>query len=113
MVPQVHLRPITAVDSKEDPEVANLSWAIPVSVHRDAVAADDRGSDRARATADGMAVVDADCRGVAVADSVASTGCADVSDCRLWDWHGCCDRKSCPLLRGPWEVGNARPCFFS
>lgn len=110
-VPRGRPRPTTAVDSEEGPEVVNLSWEIPVSAHRDAATvADDRGSDRARATADETAAVDADCRGAvaAAADSVVSTGCEDVSDCRLQDWHGCCGRKSCPSLRGPWRVGNAR-----
>lgn len=113
VVPRGRPRPTTAVDSEEGPGVVNLSWAIPVLARRDAAAAaDDRGSDRARATADETAAVDADCRGsvAAVAGSVASTGYEDVSDCRLWDWHGCCGRKSCPSLRGPWRVGNACPC---
>lgn len=82
-----------------------------MSARRDAAVADDRESDRARAIADETAALDADCRGAAAAaDSVASTGCAGVSGCRLRDWHGCCGRKSCPSLRGPWRVGNARPC---
>ena len=120
-VPRGRPRPTTAVDSEEGPGVVNLSWAIPVSAHRDAAvaAADDRESDHARAIADETAVVDVDCRGavaaaaaaavVAAVGSAASTGCEDVLDCRLRDWHDCCGRKSCPSLRGPWRVGNACP----
>lgn len=106
-VPRGRPRLTTAADSKEGPGVVNLSWAIPVLAHRDA--ADDRESDRARAIADETAAADADCRGAvaAVVGSAALTGYEDVSDCQLWDWHGCCGRKSCPSLRGPWRVGNA------
>lgn len=108
-VPRGRPRPTTAADSKEGPGVVNLSWAIPVSALRDAAVADDREFDRARAIADETAAADADCRGAvaAVAGSAALTGYEDVSDCRLWDWHDCCGRKSCPSLRGPWRVGNA------
>ena len=90
-----------------------------MSAHHGAAvaAADDRESDHARAIADETAVVDVDCRGAVAAaaaaaavGSAASTGCEDVLDCRLRDWHDCCGRKSCPSLRGPWRVGNARPC---
>lgn len=109
-VPRGRPRPTTVADSKEGPGVVNLSWATPVLAHRDA-AVDDHESDRARAIADETAAVDADCRGAVavVAGSAALTGYEDVSDCRLRDWHGCCGRKSCPSLRGPWRVGNARP----
>lgn len=110
-VPRGLPRPTVAVDSEEGPAVANLAWANLVSAHHGAVA-DDHGSDHARAIADEMAV-GADCRGAAVvAGFAASTGYAGVLDCRLWDWHDCCDQKSCPSLRDPWTVGNARPCSF-
>lgn len=88
--------------------------AIPAWERRGAVAVGivARGSGPAGEAVGGTPVPGAGTRG-AVADLAEPTGCADVSDCRLRGWRGCCDQKRYPSLRDPSTVPSSTTAFLS
>lgn len=108
------LRRKEAEDSTEVLEVASPWLAIPAWERRGAVAVGivARGSGPAGEAVGGTPVPGAGTRG-AVADLAEPTGCADVSDCRLRGWRGCCDQKRYPSLRDPSTVPSSTTAFLS
>lgn len=111
---RVLLRRKEAEDSTEVLGAASLWSAIPAWERRGAVAVGivARGSGPADEAVDGTPVAGAGTR-EAVADLAEPTGCADVSDCRLRGWRGCCGQKRYPSLRDPSTVPSSTTAFLS